>query len=150
MKSFAFRYSPVVWILLIAVASIFAASTAINVYDAAVFFAEFPAKFALAVTLAAFSAAVFTLTVAAAAYSRYVIKGKYLYFRFGLFFVKTEIGKIFQLTEFKAQRKLVIYFTDEKYSVAMISEKNYQAFYLALKSVNPDIIFTVHTADGNE
>ena len=147
MKKFVFRYTPLIWILLIVVAVIFAAAIAVNVYDAINFFAVNNVKFVFAVIFSVFSAVLLFLTLSAIIYGRYVIKGKYLYFRFGIFFTKTDITDIFQLTEFKAQNKLVMYFKDEKYSVAVISEKNYAAFYAALKAVNPAVIYTVQSAD---
>ena len=58
-----------------------------------------------------------------------------------------KITDIFQLTEFTTLNKLVMYYTDEKYSVAVISEKYYREFYEALKAVNPDIIYTVQSAE---
>ena len=147
MKKFVFRYSPIVWVLLTVSTAIFAASVAVNVYDAVSFTGENTAKTVFAIVVAAVSLAALILTSSAACYGRYVVKGKYLYCRFGFIYTKTDISSIFQLTEFKAQNKLVMYFKDEKYSVAVISEKNYAAFYAALKAVNPAVIYTVQSAD---
>ena len=147
MKKFVFKYSPTVWILLIVAALIFSVATIINIYDATVFFSENLAKTVFAITVATISAFLTVLSAAAIFYGRYVVKGKYLYFHFGLIFTKTDINDIFQLTEFKAQNKLVIYFKNEKYSVAVIDEKLYADFYDALKAVNPDIVYTVQSAE---
>ena len=148
MKKFVFRYSPAVWILLVAVAAVFAASVAVNIYDAVKFSGENVAKTVFAATVAALSFAALIFTVAATVYGRYVIKDKYLYCRFGFVYTKTDINTVFQLTEFKALNKLVMYTTDEKYSVAVISDKYYDEFYAALKTVNPNITYTVQSADG--
>lgn len=147
MKKFLFKYSALAWIMIITVAVIFAVSTAINVYDAIHFFGENTAKTIVAITVAAISFFAFVSAIAAAVYGRYVVKGDCLYCRFGFFYTKTKITDIFQLTEFKALNKLVMYFKDEKYSVAVISEKYYNEFYEALKSVNPDIIYTIQSAE---
>lgn len=147
MKKFLFRYSALAWIMIITIAVLFAASTAINVYDAVHFSGENTAKTVIATTVATISFFAFISAVAAAVYGRYVIKGDYLYCRFGFFYTKTKITEIFQLTEFKALNKLVMYFKDEKYSVAVISDKYYNEFYEALKAVNPDIIYTVQSAE---
>ena len=133
--------------MLILVAVIFAVSTAINVYDAVSFAGENTVKTVIAIIVAAISLFVFAAVVAAAVYGRYVVKDNYLYCRFGFFYTKTEIAEIFQITEFKAVNKLVMYFQNEKYSVAVISEKYYREFYEALKSVNPNILYTIQSAE---
>lgn len=147
MKKFTFKYSTLVWILLIAVALIFAASVAANIYDAVYYSGENQTRFILALIISTCSLALLIFTVSAAFYGKYVIKGKFLYFHFGFFFTKTDISTIFQLTEFKAQNKLVMYFINEKYALAVIDEKYYQAFYEALKKVNPEITYTVQSAE---
>lgn len=147
MKKFFFKYSALAWVMLIVVAVIFALSTAINVYDAVSFAGENTVKTVIAIIVAAISLFVFAAVVAAAVYGRYVVKDNYLYCRFGFFYTKTEIAEIFQITEFKAVNKLVMYFQNEKYSVAVISEKYYREFYEALKSVNPNIIYTIQSAE---
>lgn len=147
MKKFFFKYSPLVWVMIVIIAALFAASTAINVYDAIRFFGANTAKTIIAAIVATISFLAFLSAVAAAAYGRYVVKDGYLYCRFGFFYTKTKITDIFQLTEFTTLNKLVMYYTDEKYSVAVISEKYYREFYEALKAVNPDIIYTVQSAE---
>lgn len=146
MKKFAFKFSPLTIVLLIIVALIFASAVATNLYDAIVFSFE-TTRSALSLVVALVSAALLTITIAAIFHSKYVIKGKYLYFRFGFMFTKTDISDIVQLTEFKAQNKLVMYFKNEKYSIAVIDEKYYHAFYDALKKVNPEITYTVQAND---
>ena len=147
MKKFVFRYSTLALIMIVIIAALFATSAAINVYDAVSFSGENTAKTVIAITVAAISFFAFLSAVAAAVYGRYVVKDGYLYCRFGFFYTKTKITDIFQLTEFTALNKLVMYFKDEKYSVAVISEKYYGEFYEALKAVNPDIIYTVQSAE---
>lgn len=133
--------------MIIIIAALFAASTAINVYDAIRFYGQNTAKTIIAVIVATISFAAFSSAVAAAVYGRYIVKDDYLYCRFGFFYTKTKISDIFQLTEFTALNKLVMYYTDEKYSVAVISEKYYAEFYEALKNVNPNIIYTVQSRE---
>ena len=147
MKKFAFRYSALAWIMIVVIAALFAASTAVNVYDAITFFSENTAKTVIATIVATVSFCAFVSAVGAAAYGRYVVKGNYLYCRFGFFYTKTDINDIFQLTEFPSLKKLVMYFKDEKYAVAVISEKRYRAFYEALKEINPKIIYTIQSAE---
>lgn len=147
IKKFPFCFSALAITLIIAAALIFSAGVAVNVYDAIKFYGINTSKFVFAVIVATLSFLPTILAVAALIYGRYVVKGKYLYCRFGLIFIKTDISGIFQLTEFKAQNKLVMYFKGEKYSVAVINEKHYQDFYKALKEVNPEITYTVISAE---
>ena len=147
MKKFVFRYSAFAWIMIIVATALFAASTAINVYDAVIFSGENTVKTIAAAIIAAISFCAFLSAVAAAAYGRYVFKGDYLYCRFGFFYTKTAAKDIFQLTEFPALNKLVMYFKNEKYSVAVISEKYHLEFYEALKAANPDAIYTIQSAE---
>lgn len=147
MNKFTFKYSPLVWVLIIAIALLFTAAVATNVYDAVAFNGENRTRFVLSLGLAGISAVLLVFTIAAAVYSKYVIKDGFLYFRFGFLFTKTDIKEIFQLTEFKTQNKLVMYFKNEKYSVAVIDEKYYTAFYDALKKVNPEITYTVQSIE---
>ena len=147
MKKFKFGYSPLALTLLILVAVIFAASVSINVYDAVKFSDYDTTKKTIAIIIATFSLAALVITVAAIVYGRYVVKGKFLYCRFGFIFIKTDISEIFQLTEFKAQNKLVMYFKNGKYSVAVINDKYYNQFYEALKAENPAIKYTLQSAE---
>lgn len=147
IKKFPFCFSALAITLIIATALIFSAGVAVNVYDAIKFYGINTSKFVFAVIVATLSFLPTVLAAAALICGRYVVKGKYLYCRFGLIFIKTDISEIFQLTEFKALDKLVMYFKDEKYSVAVINEKHYQDFYKALKEVNPEITYTVISAE---
>ncbi len=147
IKKFPFEYSAPVITLIIATALLFAAAAAVNVYDAVKFYQTETPRFVFAVAVATLSVVPFILAVSALLYGRYVVCGKFLYCRFGLIFFKTDIATIFQLTEFKAQNKLVMYFKDEKYSVAVINEKYYRDFYAALKEVNHEITYTIISAE---
>lgn len=147
IKKFPFEYSAPVITLIIATALLFAAAAAVNVYDAVKFYQTETTRFVFAVAVATLSVVPCVLAVSALLYGRYVVCGKFLYCRFGLIFFKTDIATVFQLTEFKAQNKLVMYFKDEKYSVAVINEKYYRDFYAALKEVNPEITYTIISAE---
>lgn len=147
MNKFVLKYSPVIWVLLVAVSLVFAAACAINIIDAVNVTYDGAARKIFAVIIAALSFALLIISLSVIVYGRYVVKDGYLYCRLGFFYVKSDINSIFQLTEFKAQKKLVIFFVGEKYSVALIREKDYAAFYKALIAVNPNIVYTVQSAD---
>lgn len=149
MKKFSFKYSPVLKILLGVIAAVFATAVTFNIYDAVRFFGVFTTKFAFALTIALLSLILLILVLSALFCAKYVVGGKYLFFYFGLIRTKTDIREIFQLTLFKEQDKLVIYFKNQKYAVVLIDKKFYDDFYGALKAVNPDILFTVSGAEDD-
>lgn len=147
IKKFPFGYSALAITLIVAAVLVFLAGVAVNVYDAVKFYGTNTSKCVFAIIVATLSLLPTILALSALIYGRYVVRGKFLYCRFGLIFSKTDISEIFQLTEFKAQNKLVMYFKNEKYSVAVINEKYYQEFYKALKEVNPEITYTIISAE---
>ena len=142
MKKFPFKYSALIIILLIAVSAIFGASAALNTVNAVN-----SAKIGVTETvfhgfLAILSFAMFLFSVAAMVFGNYSIKNGYLYCRFGILYSKTPIKDIFQLTEFKAMKKLVAYIAPEKYTVIVVKEKYFTALFEELKKINPEIIYT--------
>lgn len=140
MKRFPFKFSPLVIVLLSLVTVIFGASVALNIVYAIRFTDIGTTITYIVMTVLCLAMAVFSF--AALVFSRYEIKKGKLYCRLGFIFVKTDIKNIFQITDFKAEGKLVIYAVPEKYSVIIIKNKYYQAFYQALKKENPELIFT--------
>ncbi|MBQ9485908.1 MAG: hypothetical protein IJU83_03620 [Clostridia bacterium] len=147
MKKFVFKYPPVVWALLIAVSLIFAAAVTINVYDAIRLAEESTSRAVFAWIIAVLSAIMFTVALSVLFYGRYIIKDGFLYCRLGFFRSKTDVKTIFQITEFKANKKLVMYIVPEKYSVAVIDQSKYAEFFAALKEINPALSYTVVSAD---
>ena len=147
MKKFKLKTSPLVLTLTIIAVVIFAISTALNIYGGITSPAENKTARIISILLSAVSLTSLVFTVAAVVYSRYVITEKFLYCRFGLIFIKTDVRKIVQLTEFKAQNTLVMYLNNEKYAIVLIKDKYFQDFYKTLKAVNPEIIYTVQSAD---
>lgn len=143
VQKFPFKYGVLIYLLLIAVALISVASIITNVYDAVTIYGENTARFVLSVAVAVVSAALCALSVSVMAGGKYVVKDGFLYCRFGFIFTKTDIKTIVQVTEFTALKKLVIYFDSGKYSVAVIDEKYYGAFFAALKEYNRNLTFTV-------
>ena len=142
MKKIPFDYSPIAWRLMIVVAAVFCAGAVLNVIRAIIAFNSgfhyiMHAVLALICVLLLFS------DVFAMCYGRYVFKGHYLVCRFGLVFFKYDLNKAFQITEFPAQKKLVVYFAESAYTVAVIKEKYYKEFYEAAREINPRITYTV-------
>lgn len=142
MKKFPFAYSPLAWALMILVALIFGTGAILNAIRA-VNAAGAGFELISPVILALFCAVLFFADLGAMFYGRYTFKGNFLICRFGIVFFRYDLKKAFQLTEFKVQKKLVIYFRGETYAVAVINEKYYKDFYAEARKINPDITYTV-------
>ncbi|MBQ6921453.1 MAG: hypothetical protein IJQ66_00040 [Clostridia bacterium] len=150
MKKFPFYFSAVIIAVLIAVGAIFGFSVATNVYYAVKFFGAETARAVVHILIALLSLFMCGTAFFALFFGRYEIKGGTLYCKLGLFTFRTEVKDIFQVTEFKAQKKLVAYLVPEKFTVIVIKEKYYAGFCAALKAVNPSIVYTVENAEEKD
>ena len=143
MNKFPFRYSYLIIVLLSAVSVIFGASAALNVVNAVNHEIDGLLPIFFYVFLAALSLVMFVFSTAALLFGKYTVKNGFLYCRFGLLYSKTPIKDIFQLTEFKANKKLVAYLVSEEFTVIVVKEKYYAPLYEELKKVNPRIVYTI-------
>ncbi len=143
MKSFKFKYSTAVWVLLAIVLILSAVGIVWNVFNFITFLSESIFKsvsYALIILLTAFLL-VFVLSVIF--YGRYVIKDGYLIQYFGFLKTKTSLKEIVEITHFKKSDKLVVYFADRKYTVIVIAKECYDPFILAVRTVNPAVVYDV-------
>ncbi|MBO7344774.1 MAG: PH domain-containing protein [Clostridia bacterium] len=143
MKSFKFKYSTAVWVLLFLVLILSAVGICWNVFNLITFFNESTFKavsYSLIILLTAFML-VFVLSVIF--YGKYAIKDGFLVQYFGFLKTKTPISEIVEITHFKKSDKLVVYFADQKYTVIVISPEFYEQFILAIRKVNPKIGYDV-------
>jgi hypothetical protein len=96
--------------------------------------------------------AILTLVMAIIAFalfffSSYRINRQYLYTNFGIISTKFSIESITAIVHFKKSDKLVLYFTDQKYSVLLLSPTQFDSFIDAIKSANPNICYNVDYED---
>ena len=80
-------------------------------------------------------------------FSSYRINDQYLYTNFGIISIKFSIESITAIVHFKKSDNLVLYFTDQKYSVLLLSPTNFDSFIDAIKSANPKISYNVDYED---
>ena len=146
---FRFRYSPLIWVLLVIVTLMLAFGTAKNFYDFLQnrFVDGMRAGFSLAIAAACFVLLCITLSVAI--FGKYVVADGILTVRLGILSVKTDISEIAQVSHFRKQDKLVVYFKNEKYSVIVIKPEEYSDFFDALKAQNPLISFVIENEENN-
>lgn len=149
MKKFRFKYSILVWILLALVLLICCAGLYLNILNIVEYSwaKDFRLLSYIIICIMTLFVAVFVISVMC--YGRYSIKNKHLYTYFGFIFTKTPVEEIVQITHFKKSNKLVIYYTDQKYSVIVISPSEYEQFILALRDQNKKIIYNTQI-DGEQ
>ena len=148
MKSFKFRYSKTVWLLLVLVIILSVVGFVWNIFNI-VHARGSTFNLISYYIIAAITAFITVLVVSVMAYGRYVIKGGYLYTYFGFIKSKTTLTDIIAVTHFKKSNKLVVYFKTEEYTVIVISPEEYDDFILALRGANPSIKYDAQI-DGEE
>ena len=142
MKKFRFRYSPLVWVLLSVVLIICVIGLSLNILNIIEYSFAKGYKLFSYIALCVMTGFVIVFVLSVFIYGRYVIKKHALYTYFGFIYTKTDIKDIVQITHFKKSDKLVLYFSDQKYSVIVISPTEYERFILELRKENPQIIYT--------
>ncbi len=141
MKKYKFKYSLAVWLLLFAIAVLCAVGLVWNVLSALEYANLYPIKSVAGWVSALLCAGLLAFALSVIFSGRYFIKGDYLYTKFGFFTIKTEIDKIYQFTHFKKSDKLVMYFEDGRYTVIVISPKEYEDFILSVRKQNPSVLY---------
>ena len=141
MKSFRFKYSLTVWVLLGVVLALSLIGLAWNVFNLTEYLCAGAFKITVYALIIAITSLLTVFVISMLVYAKYVIKGGYLITRFGLISNKELIENVVQITHFKKSNKLVVYFKDDKYTVIVINENEYESFILAMREVNKKIIY---------
>ena len=149
MKSFKFRYSVIVWILLGLVMALSLAGLAWNVYNTIAFIGINTLKVATFVAICALALVLLALSISIAVYGRYIVKKDSLTFCLGFIKTKYDINDIVEITHFKKSDKLVVYFADQSYTVVVISPEEYSAFITAVREYNKQIVYSIKI-DGED
>ena len=71
----------------------------------------------------------------------YKVNEKIIVFRIGLLRSKYELSKIIRITHFKKTDSLVIYFSDQTYTVIIISPNDFERFIKTVREIKNDVIF---------
>lgn len=141
MKSFRFKYSTLVWVLLSLVLALSLCGLVWNVFSIIEYAGLNTIKVLSASVLTALCLLLTIVSVSIMLYGKYVIKGDTLYTYFGIIRSKLEISKITQIIHFKKSDKLVAYFNQKDFIIILIAPAFYDAFTLALREVNKAIIY---------
>lgn len=149
MKSFRFKYSQLVWVLLLLVMVILIAGVCWNAYTLISNWGTSTTKTVTNFITLALTVFLLIFAISIMVFGKYTIKDGHVFVHFGFFKTKTPVSEIVQFTHFKKSDKLVAYFKDEKYSVIVISKDCYQDFVLAVREFNPSIIYN-NRIDGED
>ena len=149
MKSFRFKYTTLIWLLLIAVLIMGVIGLVWNVYSLITLFYLAPFKTAVNAVTVLFNAFFVAFVVSVMAYGKYTIKKGKIYLHLGIIRTRYDIKDIVQFTHFKKSNKLVMYFEDAKYTVIVISPEEYEQFVLAVRENKQSIIYDT-AIDGEE
>ena len=146
MKTFRYRHSIVVWIILSVVLLITGAGVGLNIISATEE-GIVPFKIISYAVLGAINLFLFALVLSAIIKSEYLIKNGLLVMRFGFISIKTPLDELICITKITYLNKLVLNFKGGKYSVIVISPDKFDDFVGYIKSVCPDVEYMVKSDD---
>lgn len=136
MKKFTFKFTKTLWVLsvVLLLISLFGMVwSIINLVKGWGFGAKSIISNALLIIV---DLALFIFCVSLTFFKSYTVTDEYLFTRFGLLKFKIKLSDITEVTVFEKQKKLVVYFSENKYTVIIIDEDEHDAFANALKEKN--------------
>jgi len=149
MKKFRLKLSTTLLVLLTIVALLSLAGTIWNVYNIFAVKNITIGNIVSYLLIAILALLLFALSISVIFFSSYkVIDGK-LTVCFGFIKSSSKIEEVISITHFKISDKLVVYFSDSKFSVILIAKKDYENFILALREQKPTIYYSTKT-DGED
>ena len=141
MNKFRFKYSPLVWVLLVVVLLLALSGLVWNVFNLITYLDFGTTKLIINLLLVVLNALFLLFVLSVIVYGRYLIKNDKLVCCLGVIRTTYKIKDVTEITHFKKSDKLVVYFTDASYTVIVISPTKYDDFILALRSKNRRITF---------
>lgn len=149
MKKFRFKYSTTIWLLLAVVVVLSVAGVAWNIFNIKEYLWAGTLKITVYAVIVAVTGFIAILAISVMAYGFYVVKGENLYVCFGIIRSRMKISEITQISHFKKSDKLVVYFTDQKYTVIVISPAEYDLFIKTIREINNKVIYSAEI-DGED
>lgn len=140
MKKYRFNFSVLVYILSIVVLFLACAGVFFNVKT--YFFPlnnNFEKVTAVIFTLLCFLLIAFIISLTL--FSAYVFKNNKLYVRFGIIKINLGIKNVQLVKEYKTLKKLVLVFSDAKYTVIVIKPEKFESFIKDLKVLTPNALY---------
>ena len=149
MKTFKFKYTLTVWILLALVLCLSLAGLSWNVWGAIEYFGLNTVKTVSSILTSALCLILAVVCGGVILFGRYVVKKDALVCCFGVIKSKYDINEMTAVILFKKSNRLVAYFGEKKYAVILISPDSYEDFVLAVREQNKAIVYDVKI-DGED
>ena len=149
MKSFRFKYSVTVWILLSVILAVSVAGIAWNIFCITQYAGINTKRVVSGAILCALSSVLFTLSLSILIYGKYVIKNGHLFSYLGIIKSSFDISGLTEIIHFKKSNKLVAYFGEKTFVIILIAPEFYEQFIIALREINPKISYNVKI-DGED
>ena len=143
MKSFRFKFSLTIWILLGVVLALSVLGLAWNIWSAVEYIGINTVKVVSSFLTGALCLLLACVSLSIMLYGKYVVKDKQLISYFGFIKSKFSLSEMTAIILFKKSNKLVAYFGEKKYMVIVISQDCYESFVLAVREQNKAIVYDV-------
>lgn len=141
MKKFKINYTSLVITLICVCIAIFVAGLVFAIVRLVDVYKLDKINAVIYVIIIALDLVLLTFTISLLFFSKYCLTADKLILSFGFIKVIYEINEIIEINHFKKTDKLVVYFNNQKYTVILISSKNYDEFIKSVRQINRAILF---------
>ena len=149
MKSFRFKYSVTVWVLLSVILAVSMAGMVWNIFCITQYVGINTKRVISGAILCVLSLVLFTLSFSIMIYGKYVIKNGNLNSYLGIIKSSFDLTALTEIIHFKKSNKLVAYFGEKTFVIILIAPELYEQFILAVREINPKISYNVKI-DGED
>ena len=149
MKTFKFKYTLTIWILLGVVLALSVAGIAWNIFTIVQFAGLNLTKTVSSIIMCVLCAFLGFLATSIMISGKYVVKNDAIISYMGIIKTVFPIKDVTEITHFKKSDKLVLYYKPDKYVVIVIDPLCYDDFVKTVRQINPMIIFDSQI-DGEE
>ncbi len=151
-NKFRFKYSIVVICLIVLVSLIGVGGLTLNVVNVVKGFdpAVKTAKIITTVLSSALDLALIFISLSVLLFGYYKVTDTHLVCRFGVFRTKYKLDEILEFAEFKKSGKLVMYLSEQKFTVIVIDSGEYSDFLKAVRSKNPTMSVEIRNEEENK
>lgn len=149
MKKFRFKYSNLTWTLLFVVLGLAIAGLVLNIVNLINYIPKGTGSIIIYSTMIFLITLLMVIDLSVILFGFYTIKDNELNSHFGIFKTTYDVNKITHVVLHKKDNKLVVYTSDEKFTVIMIHPSLYESFVLSIRNQNKSITYNVKENDGD-
>ncbi|MBR2871094.1 MAG: hypothetical protein IKB98_06960 [Clostridia bacterium] len=149
MKTFRFKYSVTVWILLTVISLVSLGGLVWNIFTIVEYAGISDKRVVSGAILCLLCLVLLSLSISIMVYGKYVIKNGCVYSYLGFIKSRFDVSELTELIHFKKSNKLVAYFGETNFIIVVIAPEFYEQFILAVREINPKISYNVKI-DGED